>query len=135
MVSRQWIGRLSETFYPSWFRLGSIANFEFGSVPEAPKAFEVLKQWCLMLLYSNAYRPNDTRLLTAVHQVFNFYIQLEKQQPLIRISRAPLTTYYSDLPVFHRKIGNSDSSIILELAHCLSTINVECVSRGIFFVK
>jgi len=135
MGSRHWIGRLSETFYPSWFRLGSIANFDLGSIPEAPRAFEVLKQWCLILLYSNGHRLNDSRLLTTVHQVFNLYIQLDKQQPLNLISVAPLTKYCSHLPLSRRKFGDSYSSIILELAHCLSAINVECVSRGVFFVK
>ncbi|KIM48469.1 hypothetical protein M413DRAFT_440213 [Hebeloma cylindrosporum] len=135
ILIRQWINRLSETFYPSWFRLGSIANFDLGSIPEAPRAFVVLKQWCLILLYWNRYRANDTRLLTTVHQVFNLFIQLEKQQPLNLISDAPLTKYCSRLPISIRKSGNSHSSIILELAHCLSAIDVECVSRGIFFVK
>jgi len=135
MGSRQWISRLSETFYPSWFRLGSMANFDLGSIPEAPKAFDVLKQWCLILLYSNGYRLNDTRLLTTVHQVFNLYIQLEKQQPLGLISVAPLTKYCFNLPASRRKIGNSYSLVILELAHCLSVIDIECVSRGIFFIK
>jgi len=135
MGSRQWISRLSETFYPSWFRLGSIANFDLGSIPEAPRAFEVVKQWCLILLYSNGYRLNDSRLLTTVHQVFNLYIQLNKQKPLNLISVAPLTKYCSHLPISRRNFGDSYSSIILELAHCLSAIDVECVSRGIFFVK
>lgn len=135
MESRQWISRFSETFYPSWFRLGSIANFDLGSIPEAPKAFDVLKQWCLMLLYWSGYRLNDSRLLTTVHQVYNLYIQLEKQQPLDLISAAPLTKYCFNLPASRRKIGNSYSSIILELAHCLSVIDVESVSRGIYFIK
>ncbi|KJA29102.1 hypothetical protein HYPSUDRAFT_32443 [Hypholoma sublateritium FD-334 SS-4] len=131
---RDWIGRISNIFYPVLDRLGGVHSLDTASIPEASNAFALLRGWCLELLYGR-HRHDEPRLLTTAYQVVKLCFYLDKQNTLELIKRSPLLGIFRGLSLFQRPNGENSVCFVDELFYSVSTVNITAVARGVLSVK
>ncbi|CAA7264670.1 unnamed protein product [Cyclocybe aegerita] len=134
MHFKHWIGRLFNTLHPSNYRLGSPADLDFSSIPEAPIASSILKRWHMDLLYDQTYAPRDNRLLTTVYQISRLSRLMGDRNPL-PIIRSPLANVFKTGPDYWRKSGNTSVYIVPELVAALVSGRYNAVVGGVSFVR
>ncbi|KDR84732.1 hypothetical protein GALMADRAFT_260438 [Galerina marginata CBS 339.88] len=133
---RQWAGRLFETLYPISFRLGGVANIDFSRIPEARRAFGVLKQWCLDVLYWPEHRRSDHKLLSTLFHVTKLLFHLDKPNAHRHLAQSRLLRHTLNQAVYYRTGPTGASIFVLpELVNTLSTVSDAGVLRGAVFLK
>ncbi len=62
-LCRFWINRLYEALHPPYQIFGSISHLAISTIPEAPKALNVVRDWVRTLVYGREYLPKMTFLM------------------------------------------------------------------------
>ncbi|KAJ3514932.1 hypothetical protein NLJ89_g2078 [Agrocybe chaxingu] len=132
---REWIGRLFDTFYPSNYRLGSPAELQIASAPDAQLAFSFLKRWCMDVLDDKTYALGDSnKRLTMLYQISRLSHFMGNRNPS-PMARSSLADPFKKDPNYQRKVGNATLYVIPELVVSLVSGKYEDIARGLLFIS
>ncbi|KAK0506583.1 hypothetical protein EDD18DRAFT_36674 [Armillaria luteobubalina] len=74
-----WLNRLYEALYPPHHMFGSISHLVLSSIPEAPKALNVVRDWVRAVVYGREYHP-WTPFLTDVMRMTSLTLTFDRSQ-------------------------------------------------------
>ncbi|KAK0232752.1 hypothetical protein IW262DRAFT_1259998, partial [Armillaria fumosa] len=74
-----WLNRLYEALYPPHHMFGSISHLALSSIPEAPKALNVVRDWVRTVVYGREYHPR-TNFLTDVVRTTSLAVAFDRSQ-------------------------------------------------------
>ncbi|KAK0440419.1 uncharacterized protein EV420DRAFT_1650550 [Desarmillaria tabescens] len=124
-----WINRLYEALYPPHHMFGSISHLALSTIPEAPKALNVVKDWVRTLVYGREYHP-WTNFLTDVMRTAALALAIDRSQADYLRNAA----YFRIYPPF-MYIRQGDRLILHDLLDSMSGHQTWSLSAGFRFFE
>ncbi|GJE94213.1 hypothetical protein PsYK624_103810 [Phanerochaete sordida] len=133
---RFWLSSLYHTMYPSHPKLGVATSLKLGSIPEAEKAIQVIKDWIRDLLYNLSPWLCERRLfLTDVAELMALAFAFDRTAARDYIPRAP---FFADRRRWPRDLmrgKDNDRYIVHDLFVALSASDASSVAAGALFLQ
>ncbi|KAK0245332.1 hypothetical protein EDD85DRAFT_895697 [Armillaria nabsnona] len=125
-----WLHRLCDALHPPHHMFGSISHLALSTIPEAPKALNVVKEWVRTLIYRREFLP-DMAFLTDVIRATTLAFMFDRSEADDYLKHA---AYFSmrTPPMYIRRGG---SSILPELLAAMSGTYTWSLTAGFVFVE
>ncbi|KAK0456954.1 hypothetical protein EV421DRAFT_1755739, partial [Armillaria borealis] len=125
-----WLHRLCEALHPLHHMFGSISHLALSTIPEAPKALNVVKDWVRTFIHRREFLP-DMAFLTDVIRATTLAFMFDRSEADDYLKHA---AYFSlrTPPIYIRRGG---SSILPELLAAMSGTYTWSLTAGFVFVE
>lgn len=100
---RFWISSLFNTLFPPLSCLGHFSNLDISTIPEAPRAFNVLYEYCREIIFCPTHMRRDPTLLTSSYQVMRIAFYVDKRHFQTVVPRSPLDNLLRTVQDFNLK--------------------------------
>ncbi|KAF7306351.1 UvrD-like helicase ATP-binding domain-containing protein [Mycena indigotica] len=126
---KYWISRLYSVLYPPYYRLGSAAALDLGSIPEAEAGLQVARQWVRSLVYDCEFLPMPM-FLSNLAQITKLSFQFDRRDAMSFLKQGPYMLLQP--PIYMR---SSESYIVGEFLQSLEAKTPTCICAGVLFVR
>ncbi|KAK0232768.1 hypothetical protein IW262DRAFT_22523 [Armillaria fumosa] len=124
-----WLNRLYEALYPPHHMFGSISHLALSSIPEAPKAWNVVRDWVRTVVYGREYHPRTTFLMD-VMRTATLAFTFDRSQSIYLKNAAYFRT--RPPPFYIRRGGRL---ILHDLLYSMSGARTWSLTAGFKFVE
>ncbi|PBK59143.1 hypothetical protein ARMSODRAFT_1027641 [Armillaria solidipes] len=124
-----WLNRLYEALHPPYHIFGSISHLALSTIPEAPKALNVVRDWVRTLVYGREYHPR-TNFLTDVMRTATLAFTFDRSQAVYLRNAA-----YFRIPPPFMYIRQDNYLILHDLLNSMSGAQPWSLTAGFLFVE
>ncbi|PBK79680.1 hypothetical protein ARMGADRAFT_118281 [Armillaria gallica] len=124
-----WLHRLYEALHPPYPIFGSISHLALSTIPEAPKALNVVRDWVRTLVYGREYHPRTNFLMDVMRTATLAFTFDRSQSSYLRDAA------YFRFPPPYIYIRRGSHLILHELLYSMSGARTWSLTAGFRFVE